>query len=192
MNTSEFTLQNAPYLIHKERGTLVVNTQGFAHTRDMRPATRDEVLARGLPLPEEITTTVKSHVELPGNLDEMPVAQLNKFVVDHGLATSLNTTIPQPELVHHVRVLVAKHNKEVTNATTYIPELPEGFYAYTIPQLKTFCQQNALEYLDFKGLKKDQMQKLIIGELSAKRQEEDTIAADERETVIAEAQAAAG
>ena len=181
--TEQFTMGNAPYLINTENGNHFPNTEGFAQVKGMRPITYDEAMDRGLPLPDEVTTTINSSIEFPDNINT--IAKLNHFAVSNGLVTSLNPAKGFETLEHEVKVLVAKRNREVVDATTYVPDLPTGFYSKTVAELQKLCKEEGLD-IDFKGKKKSDLQEEIISLFADRDFERQNMASEEGSVVLQE------
>lgn len=185
--------ESAPYLIHSETGNVVMNnyvddkSPGFAAVDKLRPLTLEEMMERNLPMPEEVSLVVAGHIEEPEYMDEYSKGELNKFAVENELVRSLNVSRPFKELLHEVRVMIAMRNKEVADATNFVPELPDNFYAKSVTELKVLCEEASITGVSF-NQRKSTIQQEIVAALTAKKFKEETAILDTSKTKIQIAQ----
>jgi hypothetical protein len=142
------------YLIHRKTGNVVVSNDGFAGSGDYRRMTKAELEQRGfLAHEDEAQVIAGEHIVLADHFGDLSKADLNLFVVENGLASSLNTASPQLELVKLVKGLVRRHNRELLKSTeeTF---LPEGFFNMTTKTLREISKEEEFD-IDLSGLKID-------------------------------------
>lgn len=159
--------QNAPYLIHNEKGNVVINNYidednpGFAAVEHMRPLVLEEMVEQKLPMPDEVSLIVAGRIELPEYFQDLSKGELNEFAVKNDLARSLNVSKPQKDLVHELQVMVAMRNKEIVDSTSFMPDLPDGFYGKSVAELKRLCAETGITDVSFNQRKNEIQQEII-------------------------------